>query len=691
MKIIHHITRSTRAARLFVCLCMAGAALAMTSCVDDIDTSNRFTFTGNTVASFLEEHEDMFGHFIYILKRGGKFNLMKAYGTYTCFAPTNEAVERFLVEQDSIYRESLKPGAKKVIWTGVTSPRLEELSDSMCQVIAQTHMLPKTYLTTEMEGDVIPTMNLNDRYLTMSYDVDSLQHSLLFINGAQVIDADEEVENGVVHAISAVMNPSSNTVPTQIENMKFLTIFYEALEKTGLDEKMQGYKDFSYDEGDKTTLTIYNLPGCPYPTNRYFGFTAFVESDEVFHAAGIYTVDDLYAHCREWYPDATASEFTDDNNALHKFMAYHLLDRKLLYSRLVCYEITCGNYFNSENSLLKRADRYEYFETMQGTLMKITRPLSDSNYPSRILINYAKDIPSLSSTDVTASTWAGRANVTILDPSDIQADKARYPAYNQEALNGSIHLIDKILVYDEDLMAGHVLNEIIRVDFSAIVPEFTNNNIRWCDGQGVNFVSTDYEFYIPHRYSDRLKYRSEESRLYYLSPHTVWANYQGDEMMCLGAFDFAYRIPHVPAGTYELRMGYSANGNRGVIQFYVDDEVTGIPTDLRKSLSVPAVGWVADSQTDDNGVANDKEMKNRGWLKGPSTFYTAGSTLARNNNYVCRRVITTKYLTDGDHWLRFKNVNENDDGLDQFMHDYLEIVPVGWLRREDISLEDKRK
>ena len=97
----------------------------------------------------------MFSSFISILQRGGKYNLMRAYGTYTCFAPTNEAIDRYLFEQDSIYKESLKPGSKKVIWTGVTSTKLEDLSDSMCTVIAQTHIIPKTYLTTEMEGDVI--------------------------------------------------------------------------------------------------------------------------------------------------------------------------------------------------------------------------------------------------------------------------------------------------------------------------------------------------------------------------------------------------------------------------------------------------------------------------------------------------------------------------------------------------------
>ena len=98
---------------------MLTTTLSMTvcSCVEEIDMSSRYTFVGKTVAQYLEENKETFSDFIYILKRGGKFNLMKAYGTYTCFAPTNKAIERYLFEQDSIYRASLLPDSKKVIWT----------------------------------------------------------------------------------------------------------------------------------------------------------------------------------------------------------------------------------------------------------------------------------------------------------------------------------------------------------------------------------------------------------------------------------------------------------------------------------------------------------------------------------------------------------------------------------------------
>ena len=163
-------------------------------------------------------------------------------------------------------------------------------------------------------------------------------------------------------------------------------------------------------------------------------------------------------------------------------------------------------------------------------------------------------------------------------------------------------------------------------------------------------------------------------------------------MMTLGAFDFAYKLPPVPAGTYEIRMGYSANDKRHVVQFYIDNEVAGIPVDLRIRMKDPRIGFLADADTEDNGIQNDKEMKNRGYLKGSTQMRGYNENdIARDLENFVRKVITTKYLSDGEHWIRFKNVNENDDGSAQFMHDYFELVPMNYLRDESLSLEEKRK
>lgn len=659
------------------------ATMAFSGCKDYIDEGSRYTFTGHTVASFLEENEETFSSFIEILKRGGRFNLMRAYGEYTCFAPTNDAIDRYVFEQDSIYWATKE--SKNPIWTGITSPRWEDLSDSMCKVISQTHLIPAVYLTTDMEGDIIPTMNMNDRYLSLNFGVDAENHSILLINGTgQIIDKDEEVENGVVHTIASVLNPSVNMVPTQIGEHDYFQIFSEALRQTGYDDKLQRYKDETYADADKTEENIDKSgERSPYPANRYYGYTAFVEPDQVYNEAGIWNFEDLVERCKIWYPENESCDhsapLTSPLNPVNQFVGYHLVDRKLPYSRLVCYRITT-EYFDSEKDFQSNADRHEYYETMAGRLIKVTMPRSNPKYSTSILINYSRN------TEATVDEYM---NVVVNNPTTFVEDSL-YANFVGEALNGTIHTIEKILLYDENVMAGRVLNGIIRIDCSSLCSELTNNDIRW---KHSNHRMTG-DVYIPNNYCENMIANSEDGKLYYLSAHTSWANYQGDEMMALNAFDFKYKLPPVPAGTYEIRMGYSANSKRHVIQFYIDDEVTGIPLDLRILGNNALIDWQKDSSTEDNGVENDKQMKNRGYMKAGTTFsgyneYTAGT--ARNEPSALRKVITTKYLSAGEHWIRFKNVNENDDGTSQFMHDYIEIVPMSFIRDENISLDEKRK
>ena len=678
-----------------IILFVTASILLFMGCVENEDLKgNLYTFTGSLAADYLDEHEETFSDFIYILQRSKKLSLLRAYGQYTCFAPTNEAVERFLVEQDSIWRTSLQSGSKREVWTGVTSPVLEDLTDSMCLVIANTHILPEQYMTADIVGDVIMTKNLNDRYLTVRYETDENLHSQIIINESPIILPDQEVENGVVHVVNSVINPSSKLLAGAIEDMPFLSLFSEALYRTELDRKLQEYDDPDYNVQD-LTVQDWNLLDSSndpiyYVQTHYTAYTAFCEPDQVFNDMGIYTVDDLYQQCLKWYPEAMNPDFTKEDNALYKFMAYHLMNRKLVYSRLVCYQIS-GIYWNSESSYSPNAERIDFFETLQGTTLVIDKPLSDDRYRQHILLNYHKDFRNASD---KFSCTAGKnnipVNILVYNPLDIAADKERYPNFNQEALNGSIHIINHPLVYDEDVMAGYVLNRIIRVDCACLIPEMAHNGAlyvnHWQGPHGTN------GYYIPHNFTKNVKYYSEGTRLYYCCAYRDWVNYRGDEMSAQGPYDFAYKLPPVPPGTYEIRLGYTARDYRGVVLAYLDDEVTGIPQDLRILCSDPRIGWVSDKQTTDNGVMNDKELKNRGYLKGPTTYKgCVYDYYSREDPYSIRKVLTTKYLGPGEHWLRFKNVFEEDNGTYHFMHDYFELVPVNWLHREDISLKERRE
>ena len=167
-------------------LCFAGVATQ--SCSDDIDQSNRYTFTGETVIDYLENRSDQFSDFITILNRatigresaGSVKHLLSTYGNYTCFAPTNAAVQRHLFEQDSIYWEEVKKleadpeYIKDFRDTGIHSPYLEDLSDSMCCEIAKNHILEEGYLTVDLAEGAFPTPNLNDRYITLYWVADTI-------------------------------------------------------------------------------------------------------------------------------------------------------------------------------------------------------------------------------------------------------------------------------------------------------------------------------------------------------------------------------------------------------------------------------------------------------------------------------------------------------------------------------------
>ena len=679
------------------------AMLTFSGCVEHIDEGARFTFVGNTVATYLEEQEQC-SHFVEILTRGEQIGLMKAYGQYTCFAPTNEAIEAFVAEQYNIWNESKNNPEKKEIWTGVVSPVWTELTDSMCEIISRNHIIPKMFLGVDFSGSSIPEANMNGRDLTLAFtDTTYAEAGVPLINSTAMVIEEKEVENGVVHIVDGVINPSSSRMAALLDEYTYFSVFLKMLEATGYADKLNEVEDKNYTEGDKTTKGIYTKQDAPYPAARKLGFTVFVEPNEVLAKYGI-TEDEesWYEYCRTIFPEGMIvwdhtglksdpvnfkAPLDDWRNPVNQFIGYHILDRKLSYNYLVCYNIVEKNYgieFKSEGDFPGTADRNEFYVTMNNRVVKVTMPRnSDSgNDFGKIFLNYAP---------VGDDGLSGQ-NVRVINPSEFKKG-AGHESFNPEALNGALNVLDDILYYDENVMVGKVLNCIMRFDVSSICSELTNNRIRWKISSN---LSSDAEVFIPHTYCpSRLKVYADATRLFYLAPHTGWHNYQGDEMMALGLFDFAYRLPPVPAGTYEIRMGYSASIYRHVVQVYLDDQVTGLPIDLHLTGESPMVNWKSDKddlKNDEEQIAaNDKDMKNRGYLKGPTTFYDHESGLARHNNLCLRAVIATKYLTAGSHWLRFKNVNDEDDGSAQFMHDYFEIVPISYLRDESVPVEDRRK
>lgn len=711
-------------------LCFAGVATQ--SCSDDIDQSNRYTFTGETVIDYLENRSDQFSDFITILNRatigresaGSVKHLLSTYGNYTCFAPTNAAVQRHLFEQDSIYWEEVKKleadpeYIKDFRDTGIHSPYLEDLSDSMCCEIAKNHILEEGYLTVDLAEGAFPTPNLNDRYITLYWVADTITGavSIKLNDSSFILDSDNEVENGIVQVIDRVLSPSTALLPDLLKSYEeVFGIFAEAIEKTEIDSRMTETKRdipgtnpaCSWNYGDHFNREWQASGARPalVPESHYVKYTFLAVPDKVLKEKyGIDSFDALKEYANKWYGDTyhegtpDYDDYTSPNNPVYRLLAYHIVDRQLQYSAGFVHDnVKLSTSYDSDkqNGFKHGFDLYEYYETFlgNGKLMKFTKPAtsSDPDLVSQIVVNYAQD----KGARFRNPEMRNHMNVRVYSVADFKALIDSTFDFKQEAINGIIHPIDKLIIYNDNEMKGNILNERIRMNFMSWFPELTNNNIRWVN----NDLSKTQHHMIPDGYCERIKFNSAESHMYYLCPHygytNSWSDYQGDEIITAGMYDFEYRIPHVPAGTYELRLGTCLCATRGVAQTYIDGKVTGIPVDLRTEAASKLVAerfaFITDSKLGDPEAIDedDKARRNRGWMKGPaSSFVGDGTTPLRDAETAARLILGTFTLTEGDHWVRFKNVMEGDNTVAEFMHNYFEIVPRGIIM-DPANPEDK--
>ena len=711
-------------------LCFAGVATQ--SCSDDIDQSNRYTFTGETVIDYLENRSDQFSDFITILNRatigresaGSVKHLLSTYGNYTCFAPTNAAVQRHLFEQDSIYWEEVKKleadpeYIKDFRDTGIHSPYLEDLSDSMCCEIAKNHILEEGYLTVDLAEGAFPTPNLNDRYITLYWVADTITGavSIKLNDSSFILDSDNEVENGIVQVIDRVLSPSTALLPDLLKSYEeVFGIFAEAIEKTEIDSRMTETKrdipgtnpacSWNYGDHFNREWQPTSTPTL-VPESHYVKFTFLAVPDKVLKEKyGIDSFDALKEFANKWYGDTyhegtpDYDDYTSPNNPVYRLLAYHIVDRQLQYSAGFVHDnvkISGTSYDSDKQNGFKHGfDLCEYYETFlgNGKLMKFTKPAtsSDPDLVSQIVVNYAQD----KGARFRNPEMRNHMNVRVYSVADFKATIDSTFDFKQEAINGIIHPIDKLIIYNDNEMKGNILNERIRMNFMSWFPELTNNNIRWVN----NSLGKTEHHMIPDGYCERIKFNSAESHMYYLCPHygytNSWSDYQGDEIITAGMYDFEYRMPHVPAGTYELRLGTCLCDTRGVAQTYIDGKVTGIPVDLRTEAASKLVAerfaFVTDSKLGDPEAIDedDKARRNRGWMKGPaSAFVGDGTTPLRDAETAARLILGTFTLTEGDHWVRFKNVMEGDNTVAEFMHNYFEIVPRGIIM-DPANPEDK--
>ncbi|MGN1214386.1 MAG: fasciclin domain-containing protein, partial [Bacteroidaceae bacterium] len=445
--------------------------LFVSSCKDDVDESDMYTFTGKTVTSFLNENPDDYSMFAYVLSKvqlspkskSTIADLLSARGNYTCFVPDNKALQTYL---DSIYM--------------VDNYDITLLPDSMAEYIARNAVIDNknndAYLSTDFNVGALETTNMDDRYITISFDtLPGGQTATLINEKSRIVNADIELTNGVIHRIDRVLEMSRATLPALISQTENTRIFSYLLEVTSWADSMQLYRDDDYEYNHSEYGNDEYGNSAKNPEHRYYGYTAFVETDQTFHdkwgidmpvvVNGIVTnkeaiLAQIETKCQEYYTN-TSSDYRSEDNAVNQFVSYHLLPMRIAWEKLVIHYAEMGYSYRNPSNLT--IDCFEYYETMgkQRRLVKLTE---GSQTDGKRINRY-----------VSKRNLQDYSEITVPIPG-IKINESN-DGNNFNALNGFYYTIDDILLYTNEV-PNKVLNERIRFDISSLMPELITNGYR---------------------------------------------------------------------------------------------------------------------------------------------------------------------------------------------------------------------
>ena len=677
------------------------------NCTESVDTSARYVFKEDTILSYLEKHP-AYSSYVDILQKvnisiisdSKVSQLLSARGVYTVFAPTNDAIQKYL---ESLVEEGL---ITEPSWDAFPS---EHKADSIRKVIVFNSIINggdetnAFYYSSDFPNDkdefVLGT--LNDKKLSVRRP--QSQPDSIYINDDCPVSVDQRdilTINGIIHQMEKVIAPKDITAADYIQECLdeqkdgYLTCFrviqacgllddlrqvrdevYETLYQTGQIKDLVGMTSYGFAEGDVASA----------PKHRLYGFTIFAETDDFWRSEGIDPQDpDLLPKLMQWILDnkqyseddifTTDDKYESEDNLLYQWITYHILPMRIPKGKLVFHINEYG--YNLSRPNFYTIPVYEYYTTMgKRRLFK----LIESGASNGVWINrFPITDNGRHGTGEEIGCEADKEGSRIDTESDL--------AILNDMANCNIYPISAPISYN-DQTRDNLHKERIRFDGMSLFPEAMNNDIRLKKASEEKYKHV----YIPntvsaYNYFENMQQNEDMNFVYYNAWNDDWCNLHRDEMKAVGRFDVMFTLPPVPRrGTYEVRYKVLANANRGVAQIYFGSDperlpVAGIPIDLtmdcRNDLDAKKVGWEDDNPNDDDVSAEiDKRMRNNGYMKGPQSINSNdGTERGKNDRENIRHIFVRQTLDPNEtYYIRLKSVLDSD--RKEFYMDFIEYCP----------------
>jgi uncharacterized surface protein with fasciclin (FAS1) repeats len=285
--------------------------------IKDVINSNVF------IADYIHDslsNCSLYSEILTITKYKGFLN---AYGTYTCFVPTDAAVKKFIEEQKG---------------SSATLADFNTKEDTLLlKRIVKYMTVSDTVATSEFTDGKFPYPSMYGQYFTSSSSSTGSGVAYILNGSVNVIQSNIRLSNGLIHTVDKVMIPEMLTISQKISSMSGYSIFIDAMKATGW------YDSLNYD--------------CLETNNERY-MTLLAESDETYKQYGISTFDDLKARMNYipyTDPDDSLAYLKD---SLYLYVSYHILgstNRYYKYSTDTQYVIENAPYFYYLNDIVSQS------------------------------------------------------------------------------------------------------------------------------------------------------------------------------------------------------------------------------------------------------------------------------------------------------------------------------------------------
>jgi uncharacterized surface protein with fasciclin (FAS1) repeats len=234
------------------------------------------------IYEYLKQRPDEYSSFVKIIDKSGYSGFLNAYGSYTCFAPTNDGVKVYLTE---------------------INKTIDQINDTEAQAIVKFHLMEDTLYTSTFKDGKLPIVTMFGQYLVTSITNANGASAFTINRQAKLLTGNIVTGNGLIHSIDHVLKPASKTLFQLISDDPNYSIFKEALIATGFND----------------TLNTINTTN---PSRRWL--TLLAESNQALADSGITSYDALKTKYSKINPK-------DPNDSLHIYVAYHIMpDAKYL-------------------------------------------------------------------------------------------------------------------------------------------------------------------------------------------------------------------------------------------------------------------------------------------------------------------------------------------------------------------------